>query len=121
MYFNPYSIPPFVTSIVILWLGIIVYIRNKESHVNWSFFLMSLSAAWWLFFASLSFSCNSKELAEVLVRVTNIGVFFISIAMFHFTTSFLNIAKLKKLVIFFYGYGLICSLLILFTNILIGG
>ncbi len=119
MYFNLYSIPPFITAIIILWLGIVIYIRNKNSRVNQSFFLMAFSTVVWLFFAGVSYSCNRKELADVFVRITNIGVTFISITMFHFITAFLNITKLKKLVIFLYGYGLICSSLILFTDFLI--
>ncbi|MBI3616982.1 MAG: GAF domain-containing protein, partial [Candidatus Omnitrophica bacterium] len=119
MYFNPYSIPPFITTIIIFWLGIVVYARNKESPVNRSFFLMSFSIVVWLFFAGVSYSCNRKELAEVFVRITNVGVFFIPITMFHFTVTFLQITKLRKFIIFLYGYGLICSVLVLFTNLLV--
>lgn len=119
MYFNPYSIPPFVITLVISWLGIIVYVQNKKSPVNRSFFLMSLSIVVWLFFAGVTFNCHQKELAEVFARITNIGVTFISITMFHFITAFLHIAKLRNLVFFFYGYGFICSWLVLFTNFLV--
>ncbi len=80
---------------------------------------MSLSIVVWLFFAGISFNCNRKELADVFVRITNVGVSFISITMFHFVTAFLHITKLRKFVILLYGYGLICSGLVLFTNLLV--
>ncbi|MBI5149366.1 MAG: GAF domain-containing protein [Candidatus Omnitrophica bacterium] len=121
MHFNPYSVPPFITAIIIAWLGIIVYTRNQKSPVNRSFSLMSFSIVVWLVSAGTTFNCNQEKLAELFARITNVGVSFISITMFHFVISFLHIEKLKKFVIFLYGYGVVCSGLILFTNLLVGG
>ena len=118
MHFNPYSIPPFVTAIINLWLGIVVYSRNKKSQINQSFFLLSLSIVVWLIFASITYNCSQKELAMIFIRMSHLGVAYISITMFHFIVNFLNITKLRKLVIFFYCYGLVCSALFLFTNLL---
>lgn len=72
----------------------------------------------WLFFGSIAYNCQSATTAIFFVRLCYIGVINISIATLHFTTVFLDLKKLKKLIPYFYFIGTI-FVICLFSNDLV--
>ncbi len=118
---NPYSIPTFATSFIVIWLGFTVYAKNRNSPVNRSLFLMCSSTAIWLFFASMAYNCKSIEPANILMRVSYLGVVNIAVTMVQFVAMFLNIDRLKKNLKFLYIYSFFICALIFYSNYLIKG
>jgi len=118
------SIHCFLTSaaaFLIFFLGIFVLYKNSKSKVTQSFCLMCCSAFGWLLFAAISYNPIFKSYAELLLRISYVGVNFIAITTFHFTSEFLKKSKFRKFVTFTYIYGLICTTIILKTNYIIAG
>ena len=96
-YFNPYSVPPMVTAVFSLWLGIYVFLQNKRSPANISFFLLILSAAVWLSGISVIYLIEKPELAiSIYKRYTFLGVATISPGVYTFTVSALKLFEKKK-------------------------
>ena len=92
---NPFSLPTFITSLIAFWLGNVVYLKNKQSDANKSFFLMCMTTGLWLFFESLAYNATQEKTANILMRISYLGVTHIAITMFHFTISFLGLNKLR--------------------------
>ena len=67
--FNPYSVPPFLTSIIILSLGIFVYRRNPKPELSKAFLLWSLSLFGWLFSYSLNYFSKNPDSALFFIRL----------------------------------------------------
>ncbi len=118
---NLYSIPTFVTSFIVFLLGLLVFVKNKRSLTNKAFSLMCLSTTVWLFFASLAYNTHVENEAEILMRISYLGISFIAVTMFNFVVNFLEIQNLYIMCKFLYFYNLICCFLILTTNLLISG
>ena len=47
--FSPYAIPTLIAGVAILALGFIVLVGERNSRVSLSFFVMTVTAAIWLF------------------------------------------------------------------------
>ncbi len=109
-----YKIPPLLSSIFFLFLGSIVYFKNRRSPLNITFTLVCLVTFWWQFSWFILFNTQSESLANFLVRFGYIGIIFIPIFFFHFVLSFLhNVSKFDKYLLHFaYCSGLIFELLL---------
>ena len=53
--FSPYAIPTLIAGVAILALGFIVLVGERDSRVSLSFFVMTVTAAIWLFCYSLMY------------------------------------------------------------------
>ncbi len=96
-YFNPYSIPPMVTAVLSLLLGIYVFLQNRGSLINISFLLATLSAAVWLSGNSVIYMIEKPELAISFYKYyTFLGVAFISPGVYMFTVSALKLFDKKR-------------------------
>lgn len=122
---NPHLIPPLLCSIYALCLGIIVLTKNPKSGVHQSFFLLCISTVVWLSFYSINFTLSYSHLnhpfINKILRIGYCGVTFIAVAFFHHTIEFLGIKWAKAWNIGNYIYGLIISLLILQTDLIVNG
>jgi signal transduction histidine kinase len=102
---NTYVLSGIITAIFSLILGIFVYFKNKESHVNRTWFLFSLSISIWSFGMVETTVAESKEMALFWGRLHYIGAIAIPLFFFHFVITILNIRKIKKTLFIVYIIG----------------
>ncbi len=67
-YFNPYAIPVFLVSILILFIGFFVLKQNKKAIINIAFFYQSFSVGLWLFAISIVYSSRVPDIALIWYR-----------------------------------------------------
>lgn len=87
---NPYSIPPLLSSILFIILGVFIFWKNKKAKINIAFLFICLCTAWWQFSWFLLFNTSNKQIAEILVRVGHVGIIFIPIAFYHYYILFIG-------------------------------
>ncbi len=122
-FFTLYTLPPLLSSILFLFLGIWVFLNNRKSNINITFALVCFVTFWWQFSWFVLFNAQNEVLANYLVKIGYIGIIFIPIFFFHFFLSFLQeISKFDRYLLYFsYLMGLIFELTLLTTNFLING
>ena len=122
-FFTLYTIPPLLSSILFLFLGVVVYWNNRKSIANITFLLVCFATSWWQFSWFILFNAQNEILANYLVKIGHIGIIFIPIFFFHFLLSFLGeISKFDKHLLYFsYSMGLIFEAVLLTTNYFING
>ena len=79
-----FSLPPLISSLLFLLLGVFVFLKNKKSIVNITFSLICLSTVWWQFSWFILFNIKDEFWATLLVRIGYMGIIFIPITFFHF-------------------------------------
>ncbi len=89
--FNPYAIPTSVTAIAIIALGFIILVGERNSRVSFSFFIMTVVAAIWLFCYSLMYCAVAAPVATAWAAIGQLGIICIPAAVYHFTVSTLEI------------------------------
>ena len=90
-HFNPYSVPPLLTSAVLMGLGIAVLLRERASVVSRVFFLMMATTGFWLFAFSWMYSAREESSASWWAALGYLNVPFICAAIYHFTVQVLGI------------------------------
>lgn len=85
--FNPHAIPPLVTAIAILLLGLTVVVREKGSRESLLYLSYTLAASTWMFCvsAALFLSLSSETMAYRWMTFSSAGVTMIPAALYHFT------------------------------------
>jgi signal transduction histidine kinase len=104
-----YALATLLNVVATIFLGLIVYSKNRKATLNKLFALFCFSVSLWscFYFLWLIF-INTKSTALIFGRALNIAAIFIPITYFHFITVFLNIyQKKKQLVIFGYIFAFI--------------
>ncbi|MDI6603487.1 MAG: histidine kinase N-terminal 7TM domain-containing protein, partial [Patescibacteria group bacterium] len=121
--FTLYTIPPLLSSIFFLFLGSIVYFKNRKSFINITFALVCFVTFWWQFSWFILFNTQNEIIANYLVKIGYVGIIFIPIFFFHFFLSFLRIVSRfdRYLLYFSYLMGLIFEITLLTTNYFISG
>lgn len=114
-------LPRWPLALLLLLLSIFIFIRDRKSKANVAFSLVCFSASVWLLFYSIAAFCTSISEAYFWYRIGYIGVIFIAIAHFHFTTTFLKISSLNWLITLNYFVGFIMFFLLYYTRLLIDG
>ena len=100
---NPWSIPPFISSIYLLSLGLFVLAKNVKSRINLSYCILVSTSALWLFSYAVGFSNNTPEGGLFWSRNAYFGINFIAVTMYWFVVELLDLKNLRKLVYLFYG------------------
>lgn len=92
------------TAIVLFFLAIFVYVRNRNNLTNITFSLYSMCLSWWSFFSMLMLISSSEKDATFWDKICLLGVVFIPTTFLHFVLCFQNaIASKKNLVKICYG------------------
>jgi len=94
--FNPYAIPTLIAGIAIIALGFIVLVGERNSRVSLSFFVMTVTAAIWLFCYSLMYFAVAASVASAWAVIGQLGVTFIPASVYHFTVGTLEIYSKHK-------------------------
>lgn len=118
---NYYIIPPLVSSLLFISLGIFVLFNKKRSIVNVAYFLSCLATFWWQFSWVFLFSTREPHISTILVRLGYTGIVFIPITLYHFYMSFLDNETDRKRVKLAYLIGFLFTISIWFSNYFVQG
>ncbi|MCG6975694.1 MAG: PAS domain-containing protein [Acidiferrobacterales bacterium] len=90
---NMWALPPLVTGVVILLLGILVALLERFSRVSRFFLLYTIALVLWQFCNVLMFSAATEAVALVWSHIGQTGVFLIYPSVFHFGAVIGNTEK----------------------------
>lgn len=85
LFFNPHALPPLITAIAILLLGLTVVVREKGSRESLLYLSYTLAASTWMFCVSVALSLSSEAMAYRWMTFSSAGVTMIPAALYHFT------------------------------------
>lgn len=92
-----YAITALINGVASVFLGLLVYSKNRKAILNKTFLLFCLSVSiWGIFYFLWLILGNTEPIALLFARALNIAAIFIPITYFHFITVFLNIYQDKK-------------------------
>ena len=118
---NNYSLPPLISAILFLILGLIVFIKSEgRRSVKLGFLFNSLVTFWWQFSWFFLFNTSSLELAKVLAKIGHIGIALIPATYLHYFTAFVDSKNFWKLTKKAYFVSIL-FILVLPTNLYIDG
>ncbi len=119
-FLNPYAIPMFITSLLILLLGIYVLVQDKNI-INRSFFITTASASIWQCGNGLIYSMKNIALILSISKVFSfLGIIMIAPGIYFFTITSLGLFEQKKRYILAnYAIALVFYILGLLTDWLV--
>lgn len=121
-YFNPFCIPSFVVSFLLLFIAIFVYSKNKRSPINILLALECFTSFVWQFcYGMMYYFSNSEKVAIFWMKIGYVGVIFISLFYYHFIIEFLERKKERIVVYACYCIAAIFVYLHLTTNLFTNG
>jgi len=85
-----FALPPFITASILLALGFMIRDREQRSRITASFFVMTATAALWLFCYSLMYCATTAEVAIFWSQIGQVGVNLIPAAVYNFVASSLD-------------------------------
>lgn len=83
--FNPHALPPLITAIAILLLGLTVVVREKGSRESLLYLSYTLAASTWMFCVSVALSLSSEAMAYRWMIISSAGVTMLPASLYHFT------------------------------------
>lgn len=104
-----YSIPPLLSSTIILACGLWILVNNPGSASNRTLCLVCVGTSLWLFGDFMGYY---HQTALIWGRIANIGVVYIPAFFYHFVVSFLKNKEHKKFIITNYLISTVFLLLI---------
>ena len=93
---NPYAMPVFLTSLVVLFLGLCTLVRERFSSVATAFFLMILPTVIWLFSSTGMYLAESRDVALWWAKAAYLGLPFIPPMVYLFTIRVLRLYEPHK-------------------------
>ncbi len=95
--FNWYAVPVFVVGILMFLIGLFIFLQNKRSYVNFSFFLICVCGLFWFLGVAGTYSARTPASALALYRsVAFLGVALIAPCVFYFSMTWLNLYEKQK-------------------------
>ncbi|KKQ18595.1 MAG: Multi-sensor signal transduction histidine kinase [Berkelbacteria bacterium GW2011_GWA1_36_9] len=98
LYFDTVSLFGFCAAI---FVGLIIYTRQKRVFSNKIWFLASASAGLWGLFYFLTINATSRDAAVILIKIVHTLGLFVVFFWFYFLLIFLEIDKQRKIKILF--------------------
>lgn len=95
-HFNPFAMPTLFTGIAIITLGFIILVGERNSRMSFSFFIMTVAAAIWLFCYSLMYCAVAAPVATTWAVMGQLGIICIPAAVYNFTVGTLEIYSKHK-------------------------
>ena len=105
---------PLLSAIFVLFIGIIVFYKNRKSKINLIFLFFAIANFIWLIGTFMMFISATDQSAFFWDKFIYVGVVFIPSLVYHFGTIFVSKENQKKIVL---AIGYILSFLFLFLNI----
>ncbi|NOT23456.1 MAG: GAF domain-containing protein [Nitrospiraceae bacterium] len=100
---NVHAIPMLLMGLVTLGLGVLVYRSNRQSASHRHFLILCASIALWLTATSIGLCATTADRALNWFRLDNVGVMYISVAFYAFSSEFLQLHRPRSILL---GYGL---------------
>lgn len=91
--FNLHALPPLITAIAILSLGLFVSLREKASRESLLYLAYTLAASIWMICAAVALFLTSEEMAYQWMKFANAGVAMMPASLYHFTVVVLGAGK----------------------------
>lgn len=89
--FSPYSSLYFISTIVIITMGLYVWLKNPRSNINKSFLFMITCFFFWLFGMAMTLNSRIDTVAEFWCRFIYTGVIFIPYSTYIISIFYLEI------------------------------
>ena len=107
--FSWYAVPAGATGILMFLTGLFIYLQNRRSPVNISFFLICLCGIFWLAgIAWVYVTVDPGWALTIYRRVSFLGVVFISTCIYYFSVLWLGRYESQRWVVRgFFGLGLV--------------
>ena len=86
-----FALPTALTACTMLALGLTVLLRERDSRVALSFFIMTVTAALWLAGYSLMYCAQTTWVAAAWSVFGHIGITLIPASVYHFTVNTLQL------------------------------
>ncbi|HDK27831.1 MAG TPA: hypothetical protein ENG48_12190, partial [Candidatus Atribacteria bacterium] len=93
---NLQGLSAYITALLSILLGTIVYFKNRERRLNQTWCLLSICVAIWSFFYGIMVTTSNQTLALFSARILNYGAIFIPIFYLHFIFCLLSQEKCRK-------------------------
>ena len=100
------AIPPLLSSMAFILLGIFVLLKGKNREVGVPFFYFCFFTFWWQFTMFLMHTFNVAVLATGIVKITYSGIIFIPIAFNQFLLNLVDYPHRRKASNTFYAIGI---------------
>ncbi|MCM8786934.1 MAG: hypothetical protein NC935_02645, partial [Candidatus Omnitrophica bacterium] len=113
---NIYFIFPLFTAILVLYLGVFLFLKNRDSGVHRSFFYMCLSIFGWMFSYSIVYFTNSLKIAFYLTKLGCVCAMFTAPTQYHLAVNYLNKINERKLVKIVYYFASALFLSFMYTK-----
>ncbi len=117
---NFYALLPTITSVMFLFLGFFVYLKNRKSSLNRVYLIFCITIFFWLFPFSLMYWTKDPQHAYVFAKMGFLGVVTLAVGMFHMVVTFLD-HPYKKYIGILYSVSIGFFLTGLFTNYFYSG
>ncbi len=118
-FFNIYAVFSFVTALVVISFGFWILYHNPKGEKNRAFFGVTFFPFIWQIFEAITYSSRNPDIAFFWYKnFAYTGVFYISAAVFFFSTVWSEkiYRKSKKIVYFFYGFLTVLALINIFDE-----
>jgi signal transduction histidine kinase len=118
---NAFSIPPLITSLLLLIMGIFVFFKKEgESPINNLVVLQAVSFLW-LFSEAMLYSSASPDTARYWAKTAYVGVILIPPTFYHFILSFLKTTSKKRYLLISYSFAAGFLVMLFSTDTVIQG
>ena len=98
--FNWYALPVLGVGILMLLIGIFIFLQNRRSRVNFSFFLIGVCGFFWFLGIAGTYAARTPAIALAIYRsVTFLGVALIAPCTHYFSATWLGLFKKQKVAI----------------------
>jgi PAS domain S-box-containing protein len=94
--FNGYAIPPLVTAVACVTLGVLVLVRERGTRIGWSFFSMTLAAGVWLVSFGFVYLAVVPDVALAWSRLAYLGVPFLAPTIYGFVVRLLGVQDARR-------------------------
>lgn len=118
---HAFSIPPLITSLLLLIMSVFVFIKKEgKSPINNLAVLQAVSFLW-LFSEAMLYSSSSFETARNWAKAAYVGVIFIPPTFYHFILSFLRAERKLRSLLISYSFAAVFLAALFLTDALIQG
>ncbi len=91
-----YTLPPLISAILFIVLGITIFSRETDNLSKIVFALLCFATAWWQLSWFAIFNIQSEEVAVIVAKIGYSGIIFIPILFYAFFVFFCNKFKKEK-------------------------
>jgi len=98
--FNWYAVPVFIVGILMFLIALFIFMQNKRSRVNFSFFLIGVCGLFWFLGVAGTYAARTPAIALAVYRsITFLGVALIAPCTHYFSATWLGLFKKQKVAI----------------------